>query len=106
MTVEYDCPYGSHVPKDMMDRWIAAATAREFVEGRGTEVGGGDGLETIILPLPLPKPVIAEVLKWPSLEKPRHFNTPHYGERSVEEAFRQNGCGLSFIIEKGEIRRK
>jgi predicted nuclease with RNAse H fold len=53
-------------PKDMIDAWVAAATVREFVGGRGTEVGGGDGLGTIILPRPLPKPVIDEVLDWPS----------------------------------------
>ena len=29
-------------PKDMLDAWVAAATVREFVEGRGIEVGGGD----------------------------------------------------------------
>ena len=52
-------------PKDMLDAWVAAATVREFVEGRGTEVGGGDGLGTIILPRPLPEPVIDEVLDWP-----------------------------------------
>jgi hypothetical protein len=52
-------------PKDMLDAWIAAATVREFVEGRGTEVGGGDGLGTIILPRLLPEPVIKEVLEWP-----------------------------------------
>ena len=52
-------------PKDMLDSWVAAATVREFVEGRGTEVGGGDGLGTIILPRPLPEPVIDEVLRWP-----------------------------------------
>jgi len=52
-------------PKDMLDAWVAAATVREFVEGRGTEVGGGDGLGTIILPRPLPEPVIKEVLVWP-----------------------------------------
>ena len=34
-------------PKDMLDAWVADATVREFVEGRGTEVGGGDGLGTI-----------------------------------------------------------
>jgi hypothetical protein len=50
-------------PKDMLDSWVAAV--REFVEGRGTEVGGGDGLGTIILPRPLPEPVIDEVLRWP-----------------------------------------
>ena len=53
-------------PKDMLDSLVAAATVREFVIGRGTEVGGGDGLGTIILPRPLPQPVIKEVLEWPS----------------------------------------
>jgi hypothetical protein len=52
-------------PKDMLDAWVAAATVREFVEGRGAEVGGGDGLGAIILPRPLPEPVIKEVLEWP-----------------------------------------
>lgn len=55
-------------PKDTLDSWVAAATVREFVEGRGTEIGNGDGLGTIILPRPLPEPVIDEVLKWPSNE--------------------------------------
>ena len=53
-------------PKDMIDAMVAAVTVREFVEGRGTEVGGGDGLGTIILPRPIPEPVIDEVLFWPS----------------------------------------
>jgi len=52
-------------PKDMLDALVAAATVREFTKGRGTEVGGGDGLGTIILPRPLPQPVIKEVLEWP-----------------------------------------
>jgi predicted nuclease with RNAse H fold len=52
-------------PKDMLDAWVAAATVREFVEGRGAEVGGKDGLGTIVLPRPLPEPVIDEVLQWP-----------------------------------------
>jgi hypothetical protein len=52
-------------PKDMLDAWVAAATVMEFIEGRGTEVGGGDGLGTIILPRPLPEPVIPEVKRWP-----------------------------------------
>ena len=52
-------------PKDMLDAWVAAATVREFVGGRGTEVGGGDGLGTIVLPRLLPEPVIDEVLQWP-----------------------------------------
>lgn len=52
-------------PKDMLDAWVATATVREFVEGRGTEVGGGDGLGTIILPRPLPELLIKEVQVWP-----------------------------------------
>jgi hypothetical protein len=52
----------------MLDAWVAAATVKEFVEGRGTEVGDGDGLGTIILPRPLPGPVIKEVLVWPSFD--------------------------------------
>ena len=52
-------------PKDMLDAWIAATTVKEYAEGRGTEVGGGDGLGTIVLPRPLPEPVIKEVLDWP-----------------------------------------
>jgi hypothetical protein len=51
----------------MLDAMVAASTVREFVEGRGVEVGGGDGLGTIILPRPLPDPVINEVLDWPTL---------------------------------------
>lgn len=56
-------------PKDMLDAWVAAATVREFVAGRGSEVGGGDGLGTIILPRPLPAPVIKEVL----VMEPQHM---------------------------------
>jgi predicted nuclease with RNAse H fold len=51
-------------PKDMLDAWMAAATVREFVEGRGQEVGGGDGLGSIILPRGLKNPV-SGVLHWP-----------------------------------------
>jgi hypothetical protein len=52
-------------PKDMLDSWVAAVTVMEFAKGRGTEVGGGDGFGTIILPRPLPDTVIKEVLLWP-----------------------------------------
>jgi predicted nuclease with RNAse H fold len=52
-------------PKDMLDALVAAATVREFICGRGCEVGGVDGLGTIILPRPLREPVIAEVLRCP-----------------------------------------
>jgi hypothetical protein len=50
----------------MLDAWVAAVTVREFVNGKGTEIGGGDGFGTIILPRPLSDPVINEVLEWPS----------------------------------------
>lgn len=53
-------------PKDMLDAWVAAATVKEYVAEMGCEVGGGDGLGTIILPRPIPEPVIEEVLEWPS----------------------------------------
>jgi predicted nuclease with RNAse H fold len=51
-------------PKDMLDAYVAAATAREFHAGRGAAVGGGDGLGPIVLPRPLATP-IHEVLAWP-----------------------------------------
>jgi hypothetical protein len=55
-------------PKDMLDAYVAAATVREFVQGRGCEVGGGDGLGTIILPRPLQNP-ITDVIGWPNRSK-------------------------------------
>lgn len=36
--------------KDMLDASVAAITVYEFVSGRGCEVGGEDGLGTIVLP--------------------------------------------------------
>lgn len=36
--------------KDMLDASVAAITVYEFINGRGCEVGGGDGLGTIVLP--------------------------------------------------------
>ncbi len=51
-------------PKDMLDAVIAAVTVFEFIKGRGCEVGGGDGLGTIILPRPIPNSKL-EVLHWP-----------------------------------------
>ncbi len=63
--IETDFSACSPGPKDMIDSWVAAATVREFEEGRGAEVGGGDGLGAIILPRPLPEPVINEVMRCP-----------------------------------------
>ncbi|MFH2074432.1 MAG: hypothetical protein ABIJ57_03665 [Pseudomonadota bacterium] len=54
----------AHGPKDMLDAYVSAATVREFIEGRGQAIGGGDGQGEIILPRPLPRP-IEQVLKWP-----------------------------------------
>lgn len=36
--------------KDMLDASVAAITVYEFINGRGCEVGGDDGLGTIVLP--------------------------------------------------------
>lgn len=52
-------------PKDMLDAIVAAVTAGEFLAGRGQEVGGGDGLGTIVLPRPIAKPA-CDVLRWPA----------------------------------------
>lgn len=51
-------------PKDMIDAYVAAVTAREYALGRGEAVGDGDGLGAIILPRPL-ESRIEEVLRWP-----------------------------------------
>lgn len=51
-------------PKDMLDAVVAALTGREFLAGRGQEVGGGDGLGTIVLPHPI-SGGSPEVMHWP-----------------------------------------
>jgi predicted nuclease with RNAse H fold len=56
-------------PKDMLDACVAAMTVYEFMHDRGTEVGGGDGLGTIILPRPLIGIPSRELLSWPDKEK-------------------------------------
>ena len=52
-------------PKDMLDAIIAAFSVREFVQERGCEVGGGDGLGTIVLPRPVDHPKFDLVSEWP-----------------------------------------
>ena len=52
-------------PKDMVDAMMAAYTTREFVQGRGAEVGGKDGLGTIILPRRLADDGKHAVLEYP-----------------------------------------
>jgi predicted nuclease with RNAse H fold len=51
-------------PKDVLDAYVAAVTAREWARGNGAEVGGGDGLGTIVLPRPIVG-APAAVLTWP-----------------------------------------
>jgi hypothetical protein len=58
-------------PKDMLDAYVAAFTVHEFIVGRGVEVGGGDGLGTIVLPRPLPRKGPSGVLKWPGVAEGR-----------------------------------
>lgn len=54
-------------PKDMLDAVVAGVTVKEFTEGRGCEVGGGDGLGTIVLPRPLQaRSSVHFSLTWPS----------------------------------------
>jgi predicted nuclease with RNAse H fold len=65
-------------PKDMLDAYIAAATVREFAQGRGASVGGGDGLGQIVLPRPLPN-MITPVLPWPVASKGRDEHGSHDG---------------------------
>lgn len=40
-------------PKDMLDAAMGAFVVREYFAHRGCEVGGGDGLGTIVLPRPI-----------------------------------------------------
>jgi predicted nuclease with RNAse H fold len=51
-------------PKDMLDAYVCAVTVREFVIGRGCEVGNGDHLGTIVLPRQL-HGLDSPVLVWP-----------------------------------------
>ncbi len=56
-------------PKDMLDAHVAAVTVREYAQGRGCAVGGGDGLGAIILPRPLDRD-LPGVLAWPGGASP------------------------------------
>lgn len=53
-------------PKDMLDACVSAYTVHAFHHGHGFEVGGGDGLGTIILPGQLPVQSSEPVLTWPT----------------------------------------
>ena len=52
-------------PKDMLDAVVAAFALREYIQGRGCEVGGGDGLGTIVLPRSVDHPNFDLVSTWP-----------------------------------------
>jgi hypothetical protein len=52
-------------PKDMLDAYLGAVAVREFTQGRGAVVGGGDQLGGIVLPLPL-SVAPAALLTWPA----------------------------------------
>ena len=56
-----------HGPKDMLDACVSAYTIHAFIHAKGFEVGGGDGLGTIILPGTLPGPGSHPVLHWPNI---------------------------------------
>ena len=51
-------------PKDMLDAYVAAFTVHEYLAGKGTAVGGGDGLGVIVLPRPI-HALKPKVLHWP-----------------------------------------
>ena len=52
-------------PKDMLDACVAALTVLEFQRGKGTEVGGGDGLGTIVLLRQPSEGAVRELSAWP-----------------------------------------
>lgn len=57
----------THGPKDMLDACMCAYTVHAFLHGFGFEVGGGDGLGTIILPGTLTDENSGPVLQWPEI---------------------------------------
>lgn len=57
----------AHGVKDMLDAYVSAFTVREYLSGRGTAVGGGDGMGAIILPRQFPFH-LAQLLEWPSIQ--------------------------------------
>ena len=60
-----DSGWLSSAEADAADLLKQFASSGQVVEGRGSEVGGGDGLGTIVLPRPIPDPVVDEVTRWP-----------------------------------------
>jgi predicted nuclease with RNAse H fold len=58
-------------PKDVLDAYVAAVTVAEFSAGRGCEVGGGDGLGTIVLPRPVTYDACRGIDCWPTASRRR-----------------------------------
>lgn len=52
-------------PKDMLDAAVAAFTVKQFTDGKGEAVGGGDGLGSIILPLKVSDSLDQNLLNYP-----------------------------------------
>lgn len=52
-------------PKDMLDAAAAAFTVRELNAGRGEELGGDDGLGTIVIPAIISKELPQSLLEFP-----------------------------------------
>jgi hypothetical protein len=52
--------------KDMLDAYVAAFTVHEYLAGRGTAVGGGDGMGAIILPRKIILTAPSQLLEWPT----------------------------------------
>lgn len=50
-------------PKDMLDACVSAMTVYQFIHNKGSEVGGGDGYGTIILPGKVS--MLSAVHSWP-----------------------------------------
>lgn len=62
-------------PKDMFDAALSALVVRDFLAGKGCEVGGGDGLGSIILPRRIGVSH-ARLNQWPQLAKPPQATAP------------------------------
>jgi hypothetical protein len=61
--------------KDMLDAYVAAFTVHEYLAGKGTGVGGGDGLGVIVLPRAI-HASIPEVLHWPGTQEMQQITKP------------------------------
>ncbi len=63
---EISLKYFSGGPKDMLDAAASAFTVKQFISGTGEEVGGADGLGSIILPAKISNSLPQNLLKYPN----------------------------------------